>query len=617
MKIQLRDYQKPKVSEAIESIKSGNKTVLVGSPGSGKTEMSIYIIESLIKSNFVNKVLVFAHSTNVLKSNFKDRFNNYNFDFNNKVEITIPQAFKGNVSDYDLVIVDEAHENYLAKQMQSITSKIKYHLLLTGTPSKLIAKGEFKFIYLSMADLDRQYFSKTAIELVTSPYKWSSDDYNRNNELKTQVSDSINVNDTNKSLDIIIKKLIERVIYKNISPEQFNKPNIKSWITKLFTKNILGKTMFICASVNQANQVNDYLVSKGYSSKVSHSKSDFDSQLFDEHKEGLFDILVVVNRGRLGYNDESLMNIVDMSGTQNPDLIYQIFSRVVRGTQDQNKLYLKMAPSGPGMNDLTAVSVNMALSLMFEDVISKFNGKNMKGFQIAHKVENKIKYEINKEGKNKRKIVDKITFPEYTTDVIAELSDITFNLSDPASVYKSGEIGEIIKNIKLSNGLNYQSSNNIWTKEKAIEEAKKYSSKYEFSKNNRTAYYFLLNHKDDLNNVFNSNSPKKHHISYEDAVNIVKNVKTRGEFYKLGRPAVIIKRKYSDLINLIPSKKKQYTKSECINTMKKYKRRVDFRKKNSSMYNLVKRLYQKDMDLILPPNMSKVRKKTKSPIKQS
>lgn len=485
--MKLRQYQIIPVANVIRNLGLGKKVILNGCPGSGKTEMAIYIIKKYLDEG--KRVLVLAHSTNVLKKNFQDRWNSY-YDNSPNLTICIPQSYKG--GSYDLVVIDEAHENYLAKVVQDIVSKVATQLLLTGTPSKLIYKGQqnghpFDIEVIAMENVPREFFSKTGIELLSTCYKWTETDYNKNGELKSKTS--ITKSDTESSLDAIILKLIDRLRNKSISPEKFNKPGILTRLQKaIFRNSNLGKTMFVCSRKSQADYVNNYLVKKGYSSKVSHSDSDGDSLLFDSFKKGEFDVLVVVNRGRLGFSDDNLMNIIDMSGTKNPDLIYQMFARCVRGNQSQIKLFMKLAPTGDAMHDLTSVSVQMALSLMFNDVISLFNGKNMKGMFIpvfkSNSESKKVK--SNKADKVELEKKNRVIFPQYLTDVLVELKNIRYSLDDELSIYKKGEIGEIIQ--QISGG---QLPSGWWTKERCLKESEKYKNSQELNVNNRVVYQLM------------------------------------------------------------------------------------------------------------------------------
>jgi len=80
---------------------------------------------------------------------------------------------------------------------------------------------------------------------------------------------------------------------------------------------------------------------------VSHYESDSNSEEFikfqesEEHK-----VLVVVNRGRIGFDMPELFNIIDFSFSTNPSVILQILGRVLRISDLQPnkiKMYYKVA----------------------------------------------------------------------------------------------------------------------------------------------------------------------------------------------------------------------------------------------------------------------------------
>ena len=76
-RLDMREYQEPIVADIINNFSLGIPYVLGSCLGSGKTEMAIEAMIRLIESGLVNRVLVLAHSTNVLKENFYERLMNY------------------------------------------------------------------------------------------------------------------------------------------------------------------------------------------------------------------------------------------------------------------------------------------------------------------------------------------------------------------------------------------------------------------------------------------------------------------------------------------------------------------------------------------------------------
>ena len=81
----LRDYQIP----AEKHIANNSKTVLAIAPNGGKTEISIESISTYLKAHPNGRVLILAHSTNILLMNFFDRLE----------EIEVPYTYSKDLSD--------------------------------------------------------------------------------------------------------------------------------------------------------------------------------------------------------------------------------------------------------------------------------------------------------------------------------------------------------------------------------------------------------------------------------------------------------------------------------------------------------------------------------------
>ena len=107
-------------------------------------------------------------------------------------------------------------------------------------------------------------------------------------------------------------------------------------------KNSINKTLIVCNSIKQSEDVKFYLSKIGLSSVVSNSKNDPKSELIQDFKNNKVNVLIVVNRARLGYNDVDLINLIDISGTLNPNLIYQMIARVLRGDNNTQKYYIRL-----------------------------------------------------------------------------------------------------------------------------------------------------------------------------------------------------------------------------------------------------------------------------------
>jgi len=351
-----RTYQ----SDAITTItanftQDSSRVVLAAATGSGKTEMAIMLIDSFVKSNY-GKVLVIAHHTNIIKDNFCDRLSQVNPDFSWSCDsvdvdcfVTIrPGITNLDLSQFSLVIVDEAHQNYFADTIQSRVDVIKHQVLLTATPSKFVADGSFDILAVARLDIPNEYYARLNFQIINADNALDKDDYNPEGVVKTSAKFTIKE----------MKSAVDAVI-----------PHIKD-----------GKKLFICRDITHANVTAKYLTSLGVESFVSDSKSDADGSIADKFKSGQIQSLVVVDRMRLGYSDNNLYYTVDLSFTHNADTIHQMMSRSNRGSQVQNKFYIKV--TNDRLNFLTRVIVSASIALMKRDNLLSYNGKNFKGLQI-------------------------------------------------------------------------------------------------------------------------------------------------------------------------------------------------------------------------------------------
>lgn len=439
----LRGYQEPASDFALQH----DIAVLALCPNGGKTEISIDVIRRYLLLYPNARVLILTHSTNVLKDNYTERLDGLDLNFTYsttfdpmcQIHVCLPQSEHLISGTYDLLIVDEAHENYLAKRMQAIVRKTnpKKQLLLTGTPSVFVKKGGYDIFPLAVNSISEEYFAKLQIELVASNYNWNN---KHNNKLELRDDTILSKEQTNTTLENILLKLIERV-KKGFTAEEFNNPNLitklKSWA---YTYKKLGKTMIVCKSIKQASDVNSILNAHGVHSMVSDSKTDKDSLEIQNFKNNKFDVLIVVDRARLGYSDDSLFNLIDMSGTHNPNVIYQMFCRALRGTPDMQKYYLKVTTQEYGMMDFTHACVCAALMLTDNKYLSTFNGDNFNGLKIPFIKNNKSK--VTSSGGNSKKD-KKFVFPEFTNDVIDMFRNIIHSLDEPVSIYKLTTIKEV------------------------------------------------------------------------------------------------------------------------------------------------------------------------------
>lgn len=458
--IVLRDYQ----YNAFKFLNSDfNKLVLAMCPSSGKTETVIFYIDQMFKENKNLKVLILPHSTNVLLNNFYDRLEQRNVGFTYStdtsvdcnVHIVLPQS-KSKIKDkYDLLIVDESHENYFAETVQNIIIKIKpkKQILLTGTPYQFIGKDDFKIHFLALNELDKDIIPKLRVDIIESNYQWNGN-YNSLGEVKKEFD--FNYNDTKATLDKTFKFILKR------------------------GKNSISKTLIICNNIKQSEYVKNHLDKIGLYSVVSNSKNDAKSELVQDFKQNKINILIVVNRARLGYDDVDLINLIDMSGTLNPNLIYQMIARVLRGTNDTQKYYIRLtSKKDESLN--SEIATNLALMLTDKKYISTFNGKNFKNQPIIVPKCFSKKYitsALNFSKNSPKLLLD-------TDDMISFYKDAISDIEKEKGVYKFCEIEDVLSELGIKTRRKH-------TLESCKQSALKFKTRTEWRKRDTGSYTFAL-----------------------------------------------------------------------------------------------------------------------------
>lgn len=392
--------------------------VLAACPSAGKSAMTIAYCEFYLKAFPKAKILILTHGTTILRNQFSNDIDELNpkfscseyatpekpmdsekplirinvlqiKNFDAQVIVAIPQTLKTvrRLPKFDLIVVDEAHHFYFAKlkhvdgQVMKLIKNVKpkHQILLTGTPSKFILE-KFKIIPITVNQLlEYNRVSDVTVEMASSTYNFTNNDYNIDKELKTDVQ--ILKRDTNATLDVLIEQILNRLksIFKNDPIAYSSIKRITGWNGAL--KN-LKKTMIACKNQAQAQQVYEYLKSRDIDVALSISDVDQDSKKikrFVEESKCL--VLVVVNRGILGFNLPELENVIDMTCSQNPDVIFQLMGRVLRPHPNgDRKLFFKVVPHT--MAEWFDHLMTLVLCLTDADYYTKYNGKNFLDMEI-------------------------------------------------------------------------------------------------------------------------------------------------------------------------------------------------------------------------------------------
>ena len=557
--VTLRYYQ-------VESIKfletEHDKLVLAMCPSSGKTETIIHYIDDLYKQNKNVKVLILPHSTNVLLDNFYQRLESRNVHFtystdtsiNCNVHVILPQSHSKIKDKYDIVIVDEAHENYFAKTVQNIlkrTSPTK-QILLTGTPYQFVDKKEFKIHFLALNDLDSSLLPKLRFDIIESDYEWNGN-YNALGEIKS--SFIFKKENTDKTLDDTFKFIFDRENFKEVN-----------------------KTLIVCKSINQSELVKSYLDNIDIYSEISNSKNDIKSEIVNDFKQNKIKVLIVVNRARLGYDDADLVNLIDMSGTLNPNIIYQMFARLLRGDSSQQKYYIRLTSKNDDLLN-SELSTSLALMLTDKKYIQLFNGKNFKEKEVIIKKDLfktlKINKKYNKKDLNKRKVLIE------NDDIINFYKKIIIDVEKNIGLYKSCAISDVLNELKGCRKHTLESCKEI---------ASKYKTRTEWQKGDYNSYHYAFKKKWTDECCINMIIKKRIH-TLESCKEIASKYKTKTEWAKEDYNSYYYSSKNKLLdeccVSMIGNKK--HTLESCKEIASKYKTRVEWEKEDVLSYGYARR----------------------------
>lgn len=577
--ITLRDYQ----IEPFNFLKSDfEKLVLAMCPSSGKTETVIYYIDQIFKENKNLKVLILPHSTNVLLNNFYDRLEQRNVGFTYStdtsvdcnVHIILPQSKLKIKDEYDLLIVDEAHENYFAKTVENIIIKTnpKKQILLTGTPYKFIGRDDFKIHFLSLNQLNSNTIPKLRVDIIESNYNWNGN-YNKLMEIKKEFD--FNDVDTKITLDKTFNFIL-------------NRNNIK--------KKDVSKTLIVCNNIKQSEFVKNYLDRIGLSSDLSNSKSDGKSLLIQDFKQNKINILIVVNRARLGYDDIDLINLIDMSGTLNPNLIYQMIARVLRGSNSVQKYYIRITSKKDDTLN-SEIATNLALMLTDKEYISTFSGKNFNSQNIIVPNFFSKKYITNSSNftKNSPKLLIN------TDDIISFYRNIISNIDKENGVYKFCKIKDVLAELEVKR------------KELTLEYCKKIASNYktriEWFKSHSRSYNRAQRMgwleeccKDMVYLIKKSKRSKVIRRTFDDCKKSASNFKNRRDWYKAfpndynrAHRKGWLEECCKDMTYLYKKTTVNYTIEYLIKSASKYNTRAEWQRQEPSAYSQAK--YKKVLDI--------------------
>lgn len=347
-------YQ-PKAAKAVLNMALSQKyiaSILAAAPGAGKSTIAIHILNEFFQRFPNNRVVILTHNQNILKDQMIDNFENPNvkvqfsfgpFGGGSQVEVGIPSN-TSQISDFDLLIVDEAHQYYWESMVDAIVDefKPKYQILMTGSPSYFIR-------YNKAVDKSRKNVKKFGMYFIAA-----------NELIDKQVFSPID-------LDVVRfegGKLIDKIkaVFKKARNQRYN----------------MTKVMWACRDIQQAKAVAYYLKNE-FNRKVyiSTSENDSNNEQIQMFKESSNSVLIVVNKGILGFSDNSITALVDFKCSKDLDTRNQFFARGLRRHKEGlRKAYLSVSDTKNWNRE--GQIIHQMVSLMDREVFMNYDGKPLK-----------------------------------------------------------------------------------------------------------------------------------------------------------------------------------------------------------------------------------------------
>lgn len=409
-----------------ESLKPVKPWVLAIATSGGKTLTVAGKLEYQYKYGYLkstDRVLIFASDKTILRENFIEQFKFFFTDVpasfswrevtNSKelkeaiddgvnVIIMLPQTIRGKQNGknsrslqllksvkWSWFVLDEAHRWYFKNHITMILNEIKptYQFLLTGTPFKFnLRKDKFIIDYTTVRKMyELGYLSNVTAQVLHSSVELNQIDY---------VSVLGNLKEakhfTNNEVEETLMAVTQQMMKKLKLPLKGYKSvhNITKNTLSVFGK--LQKTIIFTHGTQEADVVGIYFNKLGVKTLVSHSniKGEDPNKTFEDFRtDDEVKILVAVNRGKEGFDFPELYNVVDMTYSQNFEVVMQIFGRVLRKSKNiDEKFFFKVAPKNT--SGYFVSWMNAMFMLFEEEWFAKYNGKNGLDIRIPNSLIN-------------------------------------------------------------------------------------------------------------------------------------------------------------------------------------------------------------------------------------
>lgn len=352
-------YQ-PKAAKAILHMALSKKyhaSVLAACPGAGKSTIIIHALNEFCGKFPNKKVVILTHNQNILKDQMIEGFVDYNvkpeftfgeFGTNAQVQVGIPSN-SSKIEGIDLLVVDEAHQYFWEDMVDNIVEKHnpEYTILMTGSPSYFIR-------YNKAVDASRKISKKFGIYFIAA------------NELMG--------NDVFSPIDLDVVRFDGRQLIDKIKTVLRHAKQNRYDMTKV---------MWACKDIQEAKALAYYLKNDfGCNVFMSTSENDSENLQIQEFKKTSKGVLIVVNKGILGFSDNSITALVDFKCSTDLDTRNQFFARGLRRhNTGMRKVYMSVSSSKNWERE--GQILHQMVSLMDREIFMNYDGKALKNSMRA------------------------------------------------------------------------------------------------------------------------------------------------------------------------------------------------------------------------------------------
>ena len=331
-------------------------SILAAAPGSGKSTIIIHALNDYFKRFPNARAVILTHNQNILKDQMIENFENPNveinftfgiFGSNSQVEIGIPSN-ASKISEVDLLVVDEAHQYYWESLVDAIVDKFspKHQILMTGSPSFFVK-------YNKLASKSRKSVKKFGMYFIAA------------NDLMDGVFSSIDIDVIRFDKGQLIDKI--KSVFKRAKKEKYN----------------MSKVMWACKDIKEAKAVAYYLTNTFKRNVfMSTSENDANNEQIKEFIKSKNAVLIVVNKGILGFSDNKITALVDFKCSRDLDNRNQFFARGLRvHPEGIRKAYISVSNTKNWNKE--GLILHQMVSLMDRKVFMKYDGTPLKNSMRA------------------------------------------------------------------------------------------------------------------------------------------------------------------------------------------------------------------------------------------